>query len=73
MSFDELKRLAAAATPGPWTAGPFGVSSASESFVPATQDDARYMAAVPPDVVLALLDEIERLRAALAHIAEGER
>ena len=73
MSHDELRSLAAAATPGPWTAGPFGVSSASQPFVPATQDDARYMAACDPQTILALLDEIERLRAAQAHIAEAAR
>ena len=34
--------------------------------------DAMYIAAASPDVVLALLDEVERLRAALAFYAAGK-
>lgn len=70
----ELRRLAEAATPGPWHAchdedGVPQVASGSHeeqrSYVAITSitPDAEYIAAASPAVVLALLDAIERLEA----------
>ncbi len=73
-----LKRLAEQATPGPWRVNMKGHSYHEVARVndleiapPNSVDlshwtvDAAYIAAASPDVVLALLDEIERLRAAI--------
>ena len=77
-----LKRLAKQATPGPWRVNMKGHSYHEVARVndleiapPNSVDlshwtvDAAYIAAASPDVVLALLDEIERLRAELAETA----
>ena len=68
---NELRALAQAATPGPWQAqqrnkqeaiyivGPAGVPPACHAFY---DDNATYIAAANPATVLALLDEVERLR-----------
>lgn len=82
-----LKRLAEQATPGPWRVNMKGHSYHEVARVndleiapPNSVDlshwtvDAAYIAAASPDVVLALLDEIERLRAALTKAnAQAER
>lgn len=64
--YADLRRLAEAATPGPWFddygkigAGDSGIGEMDRS------DDAAYIAAASPDVVLALLDRLDGLRAAL--------
>jgi len=68
----ELRKLAEAATPGPWIAGNGNVLSDTTGmshFRPALRcgfgrpDDAEYIAAANPATVLALLDELDRLRA----------
>lgn len=74
-----LKRLAEQATPGPWRVNMKGHSYHEVARVndleiapPNSVDlshwtvDAAYIAAASPDVVLALLGEVDKLRAALA-------
>lgn len=68
--YKELRKLALAATPGPWQAqqrnkqeaiyivGPDCTPPACHAFY---ADNAAYIAAANPDAVLALLDEVERL------------
>lgn len=68
---DELKRLAAKATPGPWVANQDGDGSLCETrrpdgehyivIEPAEWDDAEYIAAVNPQVILGLLASYEHL------------
>ena len=68
MNIEELKRLAEAATPGPWAAA---ISSNMVNRVCATFeticetgkniDDALYIAAANPAAVLELIAEIERV------------
>lgn len=85
----ELRRLADAATPGPWHdkmhctvnsgAPHFEVVADTEMDHGRMTENAAYIAAAHPAAVLALLDEVERLRSQLAHWktfaihAEGER
>ena len=70
----ELRRLAEAATPGPWWhewvdgddwwavyGQPTGDMVCPEVCTMGSPDEAAYIAAVNPAVVLGLLDEIERL------------
>ena len=80
---NELRKLALAATPGPWQAqqrnkqeaiyivGPAGVPPACHAFY---ADNAAYIAAANPATVLALLDELEAAHAsrreAQARVAE---
>ena len=72
---DQLRALAQAATPGPWRVEAQGHASQGVARVNNLEvappdsvelahcaTDAAYIAAVSPDVVLALLDEVERLR-----------
>lgn len=75
--YAELRRLAEAATPGPWhfcrdkddcamvTVAPGADCSTERSFIAvaawADNDDAAYIAALSPDVVLGLLDRILEL------------
>lgn len=74
-----LRELANAATPGPWTTedrmAPFGRFLETEVCMVIASDvnvarsdrlDAEYIAAVSPDVVLALLDGREALEAEVA-------
>lgn len=92
----ELRTLAAAATPGPWTVESYwdrldGPADTNTSWhIPGLErwhgslaftnnvgfgDDeatARYVAAISPDVVVGLLDEIERLRAGLDELANAD-
>ena len=74
----ELRRIAEAATPGPWDTtryngglrfdGPLRVYAGTDPEygeprpIPASDADTRYTAAFDPQTVLAMLDEIERLR-----------
>lgn len=84
MTTDDLKRLALAATPGPWKASDFVQAPATDK-APAihtkkirplqktalgsfTAADADYIAAVSPDVILSLLSENERMRGALEEL-----
>lgn len=72
-----LRTLAEAATPGPWVADApagfgtifAGVLGDSSRWlfdpVKGTNEDAAYIAACDPQTILALLDELETLRAAL--------
>lgn len=88
---DDLRALAAAATPGPWelesythydVAPPVTTWSISDlerwrsltNKVGFGEDEAtaRYVAAVSPDVVVGLLDEIERLRDELEALADHD-
>jgi len=72
----ELRRLAEAATPGPWAYAPISAESELGKHLPRRTEqeeaDARYIAAADPAAVLALLDErdalaaeVERLRGCL--------
>lgn len=77
--YARLRALAEAATPGPWSAGEttdwedVPQASVNSSNAPITWDDhggevfkpedAAYIAAVNPPTLIALLDELERLRA----------
>ena len=76
---DQLRALAQSATPGPWRVEARGHASQEVARVNNLEvappdsvelahcaTDAAYIAAVSPDVVLALLSEVERLRAQLA-------
>lgn len=79
-----LRRLAQAATPGPWRVG--DGSFASENLIADVRgvsvwgpyhatscgEEAAYIASVSPDVLLALLAEVERLRAALKNYGSHE-
>lgn len=74
----ELRRIAEAATPGPWDTtryngglrfdGPLRVYAGTDPEygeprpIPASDADNRYIAAFDPQTVLAMLDEIERLQ-----------
>lgn len=77
----DLRRLAEAATPGPWAKQDDGAGSVyvdSRAFasgpepvagiVSMSTPDAAYIAACSPDAILALLDERDRLRAELARL-----
>ena len=79
---DELRGLALAATPGPWEAeddkvlrmldaetADYHTQCWSISGVGQSVANAAYLAAVSPDVVLALLDEIVILRKGLIFYA----
>ena len=72
-----LRRLAEAATPGPWVAGgasghgsayfgavydPDDLESPGPALGEAGEADAAFIGATGPDVVLGLLDEIAALR-----------
>ena len=74
---NQLRALAQAATPGPWRVEAQGHASQEVARVNNLEvappdsvelahcaDDAAYIAAVSPDVVLALLGEVDKLRAA---------
>ena len=76
---NRLRDLAQAATPGPWRVEARGHAAQEVARVNNLEvappdsvelahcaTDAAYIAAVSPDVVLALLSEVERLRAQLA-------
>ena len=82
----ELRRLAEAATPGPWsltdgdpamsgqhwTIRRQGVAGIRISgFTYGFNGDAAYIAAANPATVLALLDDADALRAELAHMREA--
>lgn len=74
----KLRELTTKATPGPWTVGPYYLSEgqghgvvvhdvchADSDARPAERcvpEDAAFIAAASPDVVLSLLNEIDRLR-----------
>ena len=57
----ELRRIAEAATPGPW-AFPHQKDPYGCYLLPLSENNASYIAAFDPTTVLALLDEIERLQ-----------
>lgn len=72
---DQLRALAQSATPGPWHVEAYGhsaqrVAQVNNLEVAPSNDvelahcaaDAAYIAAVSPDVVLGLIDEVDRLR-----------
>lgn len=69
MNTEELKRLAEAATPGPWAAAISsnmvnGVCATFETICETGKniDDALYIAAANPAAILALIAEIDSLR-----------
>ena len=76
----ELRRLAIAATPGPWTAdGDLVAQPRGHYRIPICGGDqcnflipvdAEFIAAANPMTVLALLDEVDRLRALLGEAAD---
>lgn len=86
---DELRRLAELATPGPWEARTFLVKGGaglkdtivhvgtSTSLGPSRSHEsvanAAWIAAVSPDVILSLLDRLERAEAALSWYGEQAR
>lgn len=70
---DALRKVAEAATPGPWeldgsdiAAGDYWVAYSADTSV----TDAAHIAAFDPPTVLALLDEVAALRAT---VADNER
>ena len=74
----ELRRLAEAATPGPWEAdgleGTLDSLSTGRRVAEVTmwpEVDAAFIAAANPTAVLALLDDADALRAELAHMTEA--
>ena len=79
MTHDELRRLAEAATPGPWSSSGSQVWGYDGNLVAAVRDhselvdrpDAEFIAAVDPQTILGLLDEIERLRLSQDYTPEG--
>lgn len=70
----DLKARAQKATPGPWYRNGVQIQTASQVSIAASlycpekhalktaEDDATYIAAASPDMVLALIEEIERLK-----------
>lgn len=69
----DLRKLAEAATPGPWDHADLGAVWGAGGWVltDASEDDGKFIAACDPQTVIALLDERDRLRAALERIAAG--
>ena len=71
----ELRRLAEAATPGPWSTAAFqlviDVARRIDVGMCGHRDDAAFIAAANPATVLALLDDADALRAELAHMTEA--
>lgn len=60
---DELERLAKAATPGPWRKGRFDSVVDGEGFLVAGDcPDHDFIAACQPQAILALIEEVRRLR-----------
>lgn len=80
MNIEELKRLAEAATPGPWFAA---ISSNMNNSVHVSMgticdtgkniDDAAYVAAANPAAILELIQQRDELLAALKDAAEKMR
>ena len=81
---DQLRALARAATPGPWHVEAQGHASQEVARVNNLEvappdsvelahcaTDAAYIAAVSPDVVLGLIDEVDRLRLLLRESTVG--
>jgi hypothetical protein len=74
---EELRRLAEAATPGPWVdcgdgavrQPSEGVGWHAEAYLPA---DAAYIAAANPAVILALLDRVDSLTAENERLRAGQ-
>ena len=60
----ELRRIAEAATPGPW-AFPHQKDPYGCYLLPLSENNASYIATFDPTTVLALLDRIEELEAVL--------
>ena len=74
IDIENLRRLAQAATPGPWASGRAGeiwdrkgnqIGHIVEGF-PGPEGTAAHIAAANPKTVLGLIEEIERLRGLLA-------
>ena len=77
---DKLKRLAEAATQGPWEVPAFSRSGVHQPdlqcWIPSGEDDAAFIAAANPQTILALIAENERLKAQAEfekHAAQDER
>ncbi len=72
-SNDELRKLAEAATPGPWRFSPNAHDGWSQFALISTSwwtvEDMTYIAAANPQAVLALLDRLDAMEAALIDIA----
>lgn len=73
----ELRRIAEAATPGPWgadccRAANMVYANGGHIGVDATEVDAQHIAAFDPPTVLALLDRLERAEAAATPATEWE-
>ena len=68
----ELRRLAEAATPGPWSTAAFqlviDVAQRIDVGMCGHRDDAAFIAAANPDVVLALLAERDALAAKIERV-----
>ena len=75
MNIEELKRLAEAATPGPWSSHPngyYGVHSSTGTICSTGEkiSDALYIAAANPTAVLELIRQRDELLAALKDARE---
>ena len=76
MNTEELKRLAEAATPGPWAKREYvsgigcGVDAKWNVALHASNDDAAYIAAANPVVVLELIRQRDELLSALKDARE---
>ena len=81
---DQLRALAQSATPGPWRVEAYGhsaqqvakvnnleVAPSNDVELAHCADDAAYIAAVSPDAVLGLIDEVKRLTLLLRESTAG--
>ena len=78
MNIEELKRLAEAATPGPWSSHPngyYGVHSNTGTICSTGEKiaDAFYIAAANPAAILVLIRQRDELLAALKALDRGCR
>ena len=75
---DDLRKLAEAATPGPWKRGKTNdfsklahVSAPGVTVCAANLDDAAYIAAMSPEVTLELLDGLKAAQEQVAQLREA--
>ena len=78
MNIEELKRLAEAATPGPWSSHPngyYGVHSNTGTICSTGEKiaDALYIAAANPAAILELIQQRDELLVALKALDRGCR
>lgn len=71
---NDLRKLAEAATPGPWEAQFMWVQAVDLTPIAEIEDslaDTAYIAAMSPDRTIVLLDHIEALQAALVRLQDA--